>query len=85
MREVSFERFVKDRHYRAKVRNWLLEDLASGPSVSYFQPELSIKNIGIHLGALAPFEEEQLDVALNERQRLERLSSAAWALSGVRR
>lgn len=79
MREVSFERFVKDRHYRTTVSDWLLEDLASRPSVSYFQPELSIKNIGTHLGALAGREKEQLDVALNERQRLERLSSAAWS------
>lgn len=82
MREVSFERFVKDGRYRVQVQNWLLGELGNQPAVSYFKPEVSIKNIEIHSGALAEFEREQLHTAVHECQRLERLSLAEWTLSG---
>lgn len=78
LREVPFERFVKNDRFRARVRAWLLGDLADLPSTRHFDPALSRRNIGIHVGAVTPAEQAQLESALKGVRVLDRLSDAAW-------
>lgn len=78
LREVPFERFVKNDRFRARVRAWLLGDLADVPVVRHFDPAVSSRNIGIHVGALAPDEQAQLQTALDDSRKLDRLSDSAW-------
>lgn len=78
LREVSFERFVEDDDFRARVRFWLLGELDDVPAACHFDSEVSRRNIGIHEGALAPAEQAQLQEALKDCRTLHRLSDAAW-------
>lgn len=78
LREVPFERFVKNDRFRARVRAWLLGELVDLPSVRHFDPALSRRNIGIHVGALTPTEQAQLQSALDDCRILDRFSDAAW-------
>src|SRR5690606_18495319 len=78
LREVPFERFVKNDRFRARVRSWLLGEMADVPTVRHFDPAVSGRNIGIHVGALEPAEQVQLQVALEDCRILDRLSDTAW-------
>lgn len=78
LREVSFERFVKDDRFRERVRAWLLGDLVDPPAISHFDPTVSNRNIGIHVGALAPGEQSQVQTALDDCRMLDALSRISW-------
>lgn len=78
LREVPFERFVKDDRFRAAVRDWLLGEHADAPAARHFDPAASSRNIGIHAGLLTPTEQAQLRLALVECRALDTLSEAVW-------
>ena len=78
LREVPFERFVKNDRFRARVREWLLGDLPDTYGVRHFDPDVSRRNIGMHVGALTEEEHAQLQGALENCRRLDRASDAAW-------
>lgn len=78
LREVPFERFVRQGCFRARVRAWLIGELPDVPGTGHFDPEVSSRNIGIHVGRLTPAETDQLEAALKECRELDRLASAGW-------
>lgn len=78
LREVPFERFVKNDRFRARVREWLLGELIDAPRVRHFDPVVSRRNIGIHVGALTHAEHAQLEGGLEHCRRLDRISDAVW-------
>lgn len=78
LREVQFERFVNDDQFRARVREWLLGGMTSVSGTRYFNPEISRRNIGIHVGALTSTEQQQLQDGLEECRGLDRISGASW-------
>lgn len=70
IREIEFERFVRDEEYRESTIEWLLEGQKAcrGP-VRRFWPERSARNIGIHAKLLAPGEREVLEKELKRWRR----------------
>lgn len=78
LREVSFERFVKDASHRACVREWLCAPLGRDPVTGHFDPRVSEANIGLHVGALDPDESRYLASAMSGYQEMERLSATWW-------
>jgi hypothetical protein len=69
VREVEFERFVRDAAYRESVIEWLLEGQNVRRVRRRFEPERSVKNIGIHAKLLEPVEREVLEKALKPWRR----------------
>lgn len=78
LREVPFERFVKDAAYRARVRAWMLGSLQHAAGTSHFDPRVSANNIGIHAGVLARDESRHLASAMSEYREMERLATSSW-------
>lgn len=78
LREVPFERFVKNDRFRGRVRTWLLGGLEDVAATRYFDPEASSRNIGIHVGALSSSEQAQLQAALEDCRTLDGFSDTAW-------
>jgi hypothetical protein len=79
LREVSFERFVRDDAFRRRIREWITEGMGDRESVSHFDPAVSIRNIGIHEGALDKTDRAQLSAAVTAFDEMERLASRSWS------
>jgi hypothetical protein len=69
VREVEFERFVRDAPYRESVIEWLLQGQNVRRVRRTFEPERSAKNIGIHAALLTPGERDLLEKALKQWRR----------------
>jgi hypothetical protein len=69
VREVEFERFVRDAAYRERVIEWLLEGQNVRRVRRRFEPERSVRNIGIHATLLASGEREVLEKDLKHWRR----------------
>jgi hypothetical protein len=69
VREVEFERFVRDEPYRNQVIDWMLEGGEKRRIRNSFDPERSRANIGIHKRVLAADEIEVIDRELRRWRR----------------
>jgi hypothetical protein len=78
LREVPFERFVKDADFRRKVRDWLLDGVLTDTGASRFNPVASSRNIGIHKSVLGPRARKQMHAAVSVYQDMERLAERSW-------
>ncbi|MCL7714940.1 hypothetical protein [Stenotrophomonas mori] len=79
LREVPFERFVRDSAFRWRVRAWLLPGLEDRGH-TYFDPLISSGNIGLHQRSVDAEEAGQLQPATAAHQEMERLSRSIWGL-----
>lgn len=63
-REIEFERFVRDDAYRRETLDWLLEGVRVERTHRRFDPQISVKNIGIHRRLLTDDERAVLEKRL---------------------
>lgn len=85
VREVPFERFVTDADFRRRVRTWLLDGVLEDSGASHFDPNASIRNIGIHHGILSLRDRKGMGVANVACRDMRRLAEAAWAADSAPR
>ena len=84
LREVPFERFVKDTGLRYLVRRWLMEGLEEVLETTHFDPRVSSRNIGLYVGELTSEEEARLRIALTACRELDESADMAWLTSSPR-
>lgn len=69
VREVEFERFVRDARYREDVLAWLLDGRIERYESRRFDPERSAANIGIHAERLTDAERDAITKGLARWRR----------------
>lgn len=78
MREVSFERFVRDGAFREQACRWLLEGAGPHGTATYFHPEVSAGNIDIHRGVLNAADRRCLEGEIQAYRRMQRVAAESW-------
>jgi len=78
LREVPFERFVRDADFRHAVRAWLLAGIAEGDGGSFFDPAASRRNVGMHRKVLDAKSRAQLQAMSATYREMQELADHAW-------